>query len=306
MRRLLRSRTAAALPLVLWAVFVLTTVVVMVVGLIDFDLELESTASKRSDARRIALTGLAYGVHPQVKRGDPLLFQKMPEGQLEVLIQSEDSRININQLLAGNDVKPLADLFRFWGLDERAATTAADSLKDWVDQDEFRSLNGAESADLPADEASSRPENRPFLAVSEMEHVRGMDQVVRAKPDWADSFSVQSSNQLDLQDVSPDLLEVFGGLSHEQALAFVKFRDGPDGKPATMDDITFENVGDIAVVIPITEVQKRALEARFSAGGSLKRIVSRGICGDRTYQIMVVARAGNVGVNEQFLEWSEK
>lgn len=301
----MRSRfsiRAAALPLVLWAIFVLTTVVVVVLGLVDFDLDLETAGAKRFTARNISLTGVAYATHPQIKRGDPLLFHKFPDGsELYVQIQNENARLNINSLLQG-DTAPLRDLFKFWGLDDRQSSMLADSLKDWVDADEFRSLNGAEAGDLAPDSGSSRPENRPFLVVSEMKRVRGMEALEQVKPDWEDYFSVRSSGRLDLQDVSPDLLQVFGGLSRDQALEVVKYRNGPDGRAATEDDRPIAGAEAVAAIVPLGQTQLAHLNSRFGAGGETRRIVSQGTCGGLHHVISAVAVAGG----GKFMEWSEK
>jgi len=296
-----RSQRGAALALVLWAVFVMITVVVVVMRLVDFDLDLESLASKRFVSRQLAMTGLAYAMHPKIRRDDPLLNQTFPDTtRLEVRIVSEDARLNINALLTGDGKASLQRLFQYWGVPEREAAATADSLKDWVDEDELRSLNGAEAADLAGQDVS-RPENRPFLSVAEMADVRGMAAVEKVKPDWREYFSVKSSGRLDLQDVRADLLEVFGRLTREQALAFVAFRNGPDRKPGTGDDAIIDSAEKLAAVVPLSPVQSEAIGAGFGAGSQLKRIESKGYCGGLNYQVSVVAVPGQPG----YLDWME-
>lgn len=284
-----------ALPLVLWAVFVVSTVVVVTLRLVDFDLDLETRASKRFVARQGALTGLAYALHPKIERTDPELHQNLPDGtRIEVQIESEDARLNINTLLADKDSLVLRNLFRFWGVNEKDIPMIIDSLRDWVDPDELRSLNGAEAADLEGEEYAL-PENRPFLRVSEMERVRGMDVVSRVKPDWKNYFSVKSSNLLDLQDVSPDLLRAVGGLSADQARAIVDFRNGADRKPGTKDDQVIKSQADIARIIPLQKAQADSIAQSFGTGSTLKRIISRGTVGGVTHEIAVIASVGGGG-----------
>lgn len=298
------SRDAAALPLVLWALFVMSTVVVVALGLISFDIQVESAATKRAEARRIALSGIAYASHPKIDRGSPLLNQKLPNGdEMHVDIQNEDARLNINKMLSEDRSKDLVTLFRYWKVGYQESTYVADALKDWVDKDDFRSLNGAELADIKPGSGYSIPENRAFLNVDEMERVKGMDLVAKAKPNWRDYFSVTSSNKLDIQDVSPDLLRVFGGLTDDQVKAIVTFRNGPDKKPYTLDDRKIESVESLRIIVGITDAQLENLEARFSAGEGPKRIISRGICGGLTHQIDAVT-GGAAG--QGYLEWSEK
>lgn len=299
-----RFQAAAALPLVLWALFVMSTVVVVALGLINFDIEVESAAAKRAEARRLALSGIAYASHPKVERGSPLLNQKFPNGdEMHVDVRSEDARLNINKMLAEDRSKDLVTLFRYWKVGYQESASVADALKDWVDKDDFRSLNGAEAADIKPGSGYSIPENRPFLNVDEMENVKGMELVAKAKPDWKDYFSVTSSNKLNIQDVAPDLLRVFGGLTDDQVKTIVTFRNGPDKKTGTIDDRKIESVESLRVIVGITDAQLENLEARFGAGEGSKRITSRGICGGLTHQIDAVTggRSGNA-----YLEWSEK
>lgn len=296
----LRPQRGAALALVLWAVFVMTTVVVVTLKMVDFDLGLGSAASKRFSSRQLALTGIAYGSHPKVRSGDALLLQDFPDAsRLEVRIQSEDARLNINTLLASGDASRLQRLFEFWGVEEKAASVAADSLKDWVDEDDLASLNGAEGAS--ADPGISAPENRPFLSVEEMENVRGMAAVTGVKPDWKNYFSVRSSGRLDLQDVPGDLLEVFGLLTREQARDVENFRNGPDGKPGTSDDGVIDSVKRLAAVVPLSPAQAKAIENGFGADSKLRRITSRGHCGNFKHEIVAVTMAGRAG----YLAWKE-
>lgn len=305
MRRGAMKRMAmrgVALPLVLWAVFVMSTIMVVVVGLVDFDVDLEGLSARRASARQLAMTGLALGSHPKIKPGDPLLHQTLPDGtRLEVMVQSEDARLNINQLLAKGDSSALQRLFQFWGVPEKEAQVAVDSLKDWIDTDEFKGLNGAEASDLAGQTEFSQPENRPFIQIAEMKSVRGMDAVSRVKPDWADFFSVKSSGKLDLQDVSTDLLQVFGGLSVDQAQAFVTYRLGPDGQPSTLDDPPVKTVEALSAVIPLSGSQLAMCSQAFGGKGEIRRIISRGHCGGLVYEISTIG-----GEKGGCMEWVER
>jgi type II secretory pathway component PulK len=299
-----KSCRGAALALVLWAVFVLSTVLIVTLGLVDFDLDLESLASKRFLARQAALTGLALASHPKIVRGDPLLWQKLPDGRtLEVDILSEDARLHINGVLGRGDAAALARLFRFWGVSETDAAMAADSLKDWVDGDEFRGLNGAERGDLPDGTPYSRPENRPFQTVAEMRFVRGMDAVAAAKPDWEQFFSVHSSGSLDLRDAPKDFLQVFGLLDARQAEDLVTYRNGPDGKPGSPDDPKWTSAEALGAIGSLSESQLAALKSAFPSTSKGRRIVSRGSCGPVVCEIFVVVN-GTPG--QGFVEWVEK
>jgi type II secretory pathway component PulK len=301
---LLSAQRGAALALVLWAVFVLTTVLIVTLSLVDFDIDLEGIAAKRFRARQAALTGVAYASHPKVERGDPLLWREWQDGtRIEVDIESEDARLNINQLLARGNTAALVKLFRFWGVSEQEASAAADSLKDWVDGDDFRRLHGAERADLPEGSPYSRPENRPFQTVAEMRAVRGMDVVAAVRPDWEKYFSVHSSGALSLRDAPADFLQVFGLLDTRQAEALVAFRKGADGKSGNADDPKLEAVDAAAAIVSLGEAQMAALRASFRAGSAVRRIVSRGYCGAVVCEISAVVKGTS---EEGYLAWAEK
>lgn len=298
------SLKGVALPLVLWAVFVMSAVLVTVVGLVDFDLDLESLSGKRSTARQLAMTGIALGSHPQIKPDDQLLHQSFPDGtRLDVVIQSEDARLNINQMLTKDRTSDLQKLFQFWGVTEKEAQVAVDSLKDWVDGDEFRGLNGAEASDLRDQTEYSLPENRPFIHVAEMKKVKGMEAVAKVKPDWADYFSVRSSGKLDLQEVSTDLLQTFGGLSPDQAESVVTYRLGPDEIARTIDDPKIQSVEALTAVVPLNALQLKMCRAWFGGQGQTKRIVSRGTCGGLVHEISAV---GGGSADGKYLEWIER
>ncbi len=299
-RKMVAGSSGAALALVLWAVFVLTTLLIVVVRLVHFDLDLGEQGSKRFSARQVAQTGVGYALHPKVKRGDALLTQTYASSdRLEVRISNEDARLNINGLLLGDKTASLQRLFVFWGVKEKDAAMAVDSLKDWVDEDDQRSLNGAEAGDTSG---FSVPENRPFLSVGEMENVRGMEAVRRAKPEWAEFFSTKSSGRLDLQDVSGDLLQVFGGLGADQARAFVQFRAGADGKAGTADDPEIMSVQTLGSVAGLSPEQVQNLEQVFGTGSLMRRVVSDGYSGGLRHEITVIATAGKPG----YLSWAEE
>lgn len=304
----LRPPRGGALLLVLWAILVLSTAILVVARLVDFDMASETIAAQRFAARQMALTGLAHAKHPQIERGDPLLFQTFENTRgFEVLVESENARLNINTLLLQGGERTLERLFRHWGLEEREALIAVDSLKDWVDGDDLRSLHGAEYHDIPEGSGWSRPENRPFFSVAEMERVRGMEYVRRANPDWMRYFSVHSSNRLDLQDVSEDLLEVVGGLTSEQARAIITYRNGADGLPGTPEDNRIESVETLQGIVALSPAQMEMLQANFGAGGGLLRILSRGRAGGAYYEISaLIQRRQDQAGQVEILEWSEQ
>lgn len=280
-----RSR-GAALFLVLWAVLVISVAVLVAASLVDLDLENETLAARRFVARQMALSGMAVGSHPDIKSDNPLLHQYFPgDSGWDVRILNENAKINPNSLLSAGDLQGLRNLFVHWGLEEKEIDMVLDSLVDWVDADEFRSLNGAEAADIPLDSGWSRPENRPFLEVEEMERIRGMELVTRHNPAWAEFFSMHSSNLFDLQFVPADTLIAFGGIDEDRARRFVALRAGEDGIEGTADDVVFETLADAWLALGTSPGEVQGLGGQFALGGGLRRLESTGKSGATTYRI---------------------
>ncbi len=308
-------RSGSALVLTLWAVAILSVMIVTLARVVDLDLESSSLATKRFEARELALTGIAYGMNPQIERGDPLHRQRLDDGSaLDVSVTSESARININRVLGDVNDETLADLFELWNVPEEFTRIAEDSLRDWVDENDIRSLNGAESEDLIGQTQYSVPENRDFISVEEMERVRGVDAVVLSQPDWAEVFSVHSEETLDVQDAPSSVLQAVGGFSLEQAARLIESRNGPDGEAQTDDDLLFENLDQVASVVGLSQPQREVLDSRFGIGSEPTRIESVGTVGDVSYTITVIidrggsgdeAPAGGGGGEAKVLSWEE-
>jgi len=307
------SSRAAALLITLWAILVLAVCLLVLGQVVASDAGSESIASRRFVARQLALTGLALAQHPEVEPGDPLLSQKLDaDRKFEVSITEESGRLDINRIATGEGLAKLRALFQFWGVSRSEAEVAADSIKDWIDPDDFRSLNGAERADIRPGSGYSRPANRPFRSVSELETVRGMDRVAAVFPAWKDVFTVNGSQSMSLQDAGPDLLGVFGGLGAEQVTALVRLRAGRDGIPGNLDDVTVESPQEAAKLIALDASQVAELARYFGARGSVKRITSRAWCAGVRYEITVVrageiavVRDGENGTSAEVLNWLE-
>ncbi len=288
----------SALILTLWCVAILSVMIVTLARVVDADVDASSLATKRFEARELALTGLAFGLNPQVERGNALLRQRFENGDaLDVAVTSESARINVNEVLADENDETLADLFELWEIPEELSRVAVDSLRDWVDENDLRSLNGAEEEDLFGQTRYSIPENRNFISVDEMERVRGMDEVIAQRPNWEDVFSVYSLEQLDVQDASLDVLRVAVGLSTEQAGRLIESRNGPDEEPQTDDDLIFENLDQVASVVGLSESQRQALNSRFAVGVEPTRIESVGTTGGVSYRITVIVERGGAAPN---------
>lgn len=299
----------AALMLVLWAIAVVGFAVVWLASIVGTELETGAVDSTGLRARLIAVSGVALGVHPQVKPDDTELLNRDLGGgeEMHVRIRGEGGRLNINKLLEQRDRNTLQNLFVLWGMDSDAADRLIDKLIDWVDDDAGRGLNGAEQAEYEVAGIPDAPANRPFRSVSEMQRVIDMDKLAALKPDWADYFTIFGDGRIDVNEASADVLQAATGMTKESATALVKYRAGEDGIEPSEDDFKFEDLKQAAGWLQTSRAPPAEVTSRLSTESTVKRIDSRGVVGDREIQISVVAsQGGESGGETNYLLWEEK
>lgn len=305
-----RSTTSgAALLLVLWAITVISFAVLWAANVVNLELETTISDSAGLRARQIAVSGVALGVHPQVKREDTeLLNRDFGAGErMEVRIRGEGARFNINQLIQQQDRITMLNLLTLWGLTPDEANALIDKWKDWTDEDEFRTgFGGAERGDYEALGIANAPANRPFRSVSEMARVLGMEQVATLKPDWADSFTIFGDGKIDVNEADAAVLQAATGIVPEMVEGILQQRRGPDGIEPSEDDFRFEDVSQLAGWLAGSMLPSEQILAKLSTESSVKRIDSHGIVGERSRLISVVAASGDGGDGTTYLLWEEK
>ena len=301
--------SGAALLLVLWAITVISFAVLWAANVVNLELETTISDSAGLRARQIAVSGVALGLHPQVKREDTeLLNRDFGAGErMEVRIRGEGARFNINQLIQQQDRITMLNLLTLWGLTPDEANALIDRWKDWTDEDEFRTgFAGAERGDYEALGIANAPANRPFRSVSEMARVLGMEQVATLKPDWADSFTIFGDGKIDANEADAAVLQAATGIVPEMVEGILQQRRGPDGIEPSEDDFRFEDVSQLAGWLAGSMLPSEQILAKLSTESSVKRIDSRGIVGERSRLISVVAASGDGGDGTTYLLWEEK
>ena len=301
--------SGAALLLVLWAITVISFAVLWAANVVNLELETTISDSAGLRARQIAVSGVALGLHPQVKRDDTdLLNRDFGAGErMEVRIRGEGARFNINQLIQQQDRITMLNLLTLWGLTPDEANALIDKWKDWTDEDEFRTgFGGAERGDYEALGIANAPANRPFRSVSEMARVLGMEQVATLKPDWADSFTIFGDGKIDVNEADAGVLQAATGIVPEMVEGILQQRRGPDGIEPSEDDFRFEDVSQLAGWLAGSMLPSEQILAKLSTESSVKRIDSRGIVGERSRLISVVAASGDGGDGTTYLLWEEK
>lgn len=299
----------AALLLVLWAITVISFAVLWMADVVNLELETTISDSAGLRARQIAVSGVALGLHPQVEREDTgLLNQDFGEGErMEVRIRGEGARFNINQLLKEQDRITMVNLFTLWGLNADEANALIDKLTDWIDEDDFRTgFNGAEGPEYEALGITDAPANRPFRSVQEMGRVLDMEKLAAVKPDWAESFTIFGDGKIDVNEAEADVLQAVTGITPEMVQGILQQRRGSDGVEPSEDDLRFDDVSQVAGWLAGSTLPPEQIMGRLTAESSVKRIDSRGIVGERSRWISVVAETGEGGEAATYLLWEEK
>lgn len=301
---MIRTERALALPLVLWSIAFLAGLVVLVAGVVSNWIGDEARAERIFRARQLALSGVAIGLNPAVKAGDPLLRNgnKDTEG-FEVRLSDESGKINPNFWIGQNQRDIFIRLFDAWEVDPRQRDAAIDGLVDWIDGDDFRSMAGAERGEYEAAGRTGFPANRPLLNIREMEAILGMDRVLAAHKGWKENFSIWHNGKINLQYAGEPLLTGLAEFTPEQCRMLFELRAGPDAVEGNDDDVKLESIETAAELLGIGGRQLDLLENFFDVSGGVRRIESTGYCSGTKHRIVVIA-PGNGG--NQVISWEEE
>jgi hypothetical protein len=299
-----KKHRAIALPLVLWSIAFLGGLVILLGGVVGDWLESESRAERRFVARQMALSGIALGLNPVLKPGDPLLRSGNSDGEgYEVRLENEAAKINPNFYIEKGDRPVFLRLFEGWGVEQEAADAAIDGLTDWIDGDDFLSLKGAERGEYERAGRPGYPANRPLRHIREMEAVMNLSPILATKQDWQDYFTIWYTGKISIQHAKEPMLAELAELTPVQIQSLLEVRAGFDKIEGTDDDEKIESVEAAADVLGADSRQREALLNFFDASGDIRRIESTGFCYGVRHKIVVVAPAGSPG---QIMSWEEK
>lgn len=294
------ERGGAALMLALWALFVLSAMIMSWALDIDTRLAINGNASRVTEAQAMACSGSEIAMHPAVQPGSPVLRGGISTSQTyDARITGEGGRLNLNWAVAGENPARIEVLRRFLelkGIDLNERDRMIDCLLDWVDPDNLVRLNGSE------DEGNYKPPNTLLTRVDDLKRVRGWEDFV-ARPGWDDELTVNSTGPIDLAWASRDLLLALPGMSEPFADQFLTMRKGADGADGTEDDMSFKSLEEVRVALGFSPEQFRQLEALAGFRDQTVRIVSVGKSGSVTRVVqLVIRKAGNV---PQLITWKE-
>jgi hypothetical protein len=277
--------------LMIWAVLLMSITVMGVVEYVRSSAEEAKLAAYEFRALHLAESGLAVGMHPNTRRGDLVLKQKIgPESGFDVVINYEGARIPINYATDERLREAIYNLLVYWQLNADEAAIAADSLADWIDNDSSPRANGAEADYYQQLGIYDAPRNQGFVRVDEMLLVRGMEAVDRRKPDWREYFSIYGEGQIDLRTVFKDVLLAVTGASESDVNRFITERDGADGIPGTEDDRRIRDE-EAYQLLGLSGDRLAAIRGIVNDDDTtLRRITSIGWVGTKRAKIIVVTR----------------
>ncbi len=294
------ERGGAALLLSLWALFLLSGMVISWALQIDSRLALNGNANRVLEAEAMACSGSEIAMHPDVNAGSPVLRGGASRTQTyEARISGEGGRLNLNWVVAGENPQRLELLRKYLevkGIDLNERDHMIDCLLDWVDPDNLVRLNGAEN------DGDYRPANTLLSRIDELKRVRGWSEFC-SRPGWDSELTVNSTGPLDLAWASRDLLLSLPGMTEPIVDQFLTVRAGPDGIEGTEDDPQFKSIDDMRVAIGLTAEQFKQLAPLVGFKDQVLRVTSVGKSGNVKRVVQMVVR--KTGAIPQLITWKE-
>jgi hypothetical protein len=287
--------------LTLWALFLLSAMVISWALDIDSRLTLSGDANRGLAAEAMAASGAEVALHPSVRPSSANLHRALGAREgYDVRITGEGGRLNLNWLTSGEDPTRLEILRKYLelkGVDLNERDRMMDALLDWVGPNA-----GLHRLNAPPETADYRPSHAPLTSVDELKKIFGWGEFT-SQPGWEDDFTIDSSGPIDLAWASRDVLRALPGMRDDFVDRFLQLRRGSDGIDGTADDAQFGNLADIQYALGFSPEQFQQLAALVGFNDQVMRILSVGKSGNiaRTVK-MVVRKSGNI---PEVIVWKE-
>jgi type II secretion system (T2SS) protein K len=293
--------SAAALILSLWALLLLSAMVISWALEINSRLTVSGNASRVLEAEAMACSGAEVALHPLVTPASPNLRRQLEGRQsYEAHITGEGGRLNINWLVAGEDPSRVEILRRYLenkGIDLNERNVMIDSLLDWVSPN-----TGLHHLNAPPESDDYRPAHSLLTRIEELKGVFGWAEFT-SKPGWDEDFTLNSSGPIDLAWASRDVLLALPGMTDQLVDRFLLLRRGPDGIDGTADDAPLKSMDDVRAALGLSVEQFQQLASMVAFRDQVFRIVSVGKSGDVTRVVQMVVRKLNN--SPQLIAWKE-
>jgi hypothetical protein len=290
----LKSDRGAALLLSLWALFLLSAMVIAWALSINSRLVISSNANRVLAAEAMAASGADVALCREITPSSPNLHRQMGDGEsYDVQITGECGRLNLNFLTQGEDPNKLRILRQYLnlkGIDLNDLDVMMDSLLDWVSQN--RGLHHLNAC--PETDDYHPPHAGQLFSVDELKKVCGWEEFT-SKPGWEQDFTVVGNcGPIDLAWASRDVLRALPGLGDDGVDRFLQLRRGPDGIDGTADDFQFVATGGTSVppeaqaALGLNPQQFQQIQALVQFKGPVMHIVSVGKSGEVTRSVEMV------------------
>ena len=292
-------RRGAALMLSLWALFLLSALVLSWALDINARLALSGNANRLLEAEALACSGSEVALHPITNPGSSVLEASFGKNQnYHVKVTGEGGRLNLKWILTVPERPERTELLRKFlevkGVELNERDRMIDTLLDYVDPDNLVRLDGAE------DEPGYKPANRMLLRLEELKKVRGWEEFTSMK-DWDEDLTLDSSGAIDVLWASRDVLMSLPGINEQLVDQFIQQRTGADEIQGTEDD-PFRSPAEALQALGAAQIPQ--ISSLVAAGGDpVWRVVSEGKSGEVTRTVRMVIR--KQGSASTLLSWKE-
>src|SRR6266508_300002 len=334
----LRLRSGAALMLALWALFLLSAMVISWALDINSRLAVSGNASRVLEAEAMASSGADLALHPLIQSASPNLHRQMSGREsYDVQMTGEEGRLDLNWVTLNEDPTKLAILRQYLtlkGVELNDIDTMIDSLLDWVSPNKgIHHLNACPETD------DYQPPHAPLTSVDDLKKICGWEKFT-SKPGWDEEFTVLplralGQYRIDLAWASRDLLRalsaILPGMSDDRVDRFLQWRRGSDGIDGNADDYQCGGTAqgpassalaggslppEVLTTLGLNQQQSQqqlpgtttSIANLLTFRGPILRVVSVGKSGDVTRSVqMIISKAvfGSADGGPQVMSWKE-
>lgn len=294
-------RRGAALMLSLWALFLLSAMVISWALDIDSRLTLSGHENRILEAEALACSGAEVAMHPLAKPGLPALVGGFGRDQrYEARITGEGGRLNINWLAATELASPgspqievLRKYLEIKGVDLNERDQMIDTLLDWVGPN-----TGLHRLNAPPESDNYHAPHTLLKQIAELKKIKGWEEFTSSN-DWDSELTLISQGPIDIKWAPRDVLLALPGVSEDRVDQFLTLRSGPDGIEGTEDDPPIQQA-----LLALGLVPQQLVGLIATSPDPTLRVVSVGKSGDVTRTVqMVILKNGNSIVLKSWKEF---
>lgn len=289
--------------LALWALFLLSAMVISWALDLNSRLGLSSSANRVLEAEAMACSGSEVALHPLVKPDSVNLSRQVNrQAGYEAHITGEGGRLNINWLIAGEDAARLGILKRYLeikGVELNERDRMVDNLLDYV-----QPSTGIHHLNSDPESDDYHLKHALLTRIDELKKVRRWEEFT-SQPGWDTDLTLNSNGPVDVTWASREVLMALPGMNDQMIDSFLQLRRGPDGIDGTADDRPFKSPAEIAAALYLNDQQFKALQPFITIKDPVFRIVSVGRSGDALRTVQMVVRKGAAGSVPQLITWRE-